>query len=136
MGQQYDNQSRDCALQNRFTGYLQVALKRKKRDYIQKQLRQKTREFPVDFQTNEVVDSSNLGFTESCKGLSQLEDIAFARALSGLTARERFILFERVLNDRRYDELAETLGLRYNGVASAYHRIIKKLRKELRGESK
>lgn len=135
MGQQYDNQSRDCALQNRFTGYLQVALKRKKRDYIQKQLRQKTREFPVDFQTNEVVDSSNLGFTESCKGLSQLEDIAFARALSGLTARERFILFERVLNDRGYDELAETLGLRYNGVASAYHRIIKKLRKELRGES-
>ncbi len=136
MGQQYDNQSRDCALQNRFTGYLQVALKRKKRDYIQKQLRQKIREFPIDFQTNEVVDSSNLGFTESCKGLSQLEDIAFARALSGLTARERFILFERVLNDRRYDELAETLGLRYNGVASAYHRIIKKLRKELRGESK
>ena len=76
-----------------------------------------------------------MGFTESCKGLSQLEDIAFARALSGLTARERFILFERVLNDRGYDELAETLGLRYNGVASAYHRIIKKLRKELRGES-
>ncbi len=136
MRQQYDGQSRDCALQNRFTGYLQVALKRKKRDYIQKQLRHETREFPVDFQTNEVADNSNLGSNESCKGFSQLGDIAFARALSGLTARERFILFERVLNDRSYDELAGALGLGYNGVASAYHRIIKKLRKELRGESK
>ncbi len=77
-----------------------------------------------------------LDFNESGKGLPQLEDIALSRALSGLTARERFILFERVLNDRGYDELAETLGLRYNGVVSAYHRMIKKLRKELRGEGK
>lgn len=68
-----------------------------------------------------------------CDGLSQQEDIALLQALSGLTARERFILFERVLNDRGYDELAEALGLRYNGVASAYHRTIKKLRKNLRG---
>lgn len=136
MRQQYDGQSRDCALQNRFTGYLQVALKRKKRDYIQKQLRKKAHEFPANFQAGELVDGSNSGFGEGCKGLSQLEDIALARVLSGLTARERFILFERVLNDRRYDELAEVLGLRYSGVASAYHRIIKKLRKELRGEDK
>ena len=61
MGQQYDNQSRDCALQNRFTGYLQIALKRKKRDYIQKQLRQKTREFPIDLQTIEIADGSAPG---------------------------------------------------------------------------
>lgn len=136
MGQQYDNQSRDCALQNRFTGYLQIALKRKKRDYIQKQLRQKTREFPIDLQTIEIADGSAPGFDESCKGISQLVDITLAIAVAGLRARERFILFERVLNDRGYDELAKALDLRYNGVVSAYHRTIKKLRKELRGEGK
>ena len=65
-----------------------------------------------------------------------MEDITLAIAVAGLRARERFILFERVLNDRGYDELAKALDLRYNGVVSAYHRTIKKLRKELRGEGK
>lgn len=136
MGQQYKNQSRYCDLQNQFTAYLQIAVNRKKRDYIQKQLRHKTREFPIGFQTNEVAGGSDPGLNEKGKGLSQLENIALARALSGLTARERFILFERVLNDRGYDELGRVLGLGYNGAASAYHRIIKKLRKELRGEGR
>lgn len=136
MGQQYEKQNRDCALQNHFTGYLQIALKRKKRDYIQKQLRKKAHEFPANFQASELADGANSGFDEGWKGLFQLEDIALEQALSGLTARERFILFERVLNGRRYDEIAEALDLRYNGAASAYHRIIKRLRKELRGEDK
>ncbi len=132
MGQQYKNQSRDRALQNRFTAYLQTALNRKKYDYIQKLARVKKHEMQTCFQDMDAERGSASGFS----GLSQQEDIALAQALSGLTARERFILFERVLNDRRYDEIAEALDLRYSGVASAYHRIIKKLRKELRGEDK
>lgn len=136
MGQQYDNQSRDCALQNRFTGYLQVALKRKKRDYIQKQLRKRAHEFPVDFQETEFMDGPDLGFDQDGQYLTQMEDATLLQALFGLTARERFILLERVLNNCGYDELAEALGLRYNGVVTAYHRIIRKLRKELRGEDK
>lgn len=136
MGQQYKNQSKDCALQNRFTGYLQVALKRRKRDYIQKQRRKRAHEYLTDFQAVEFAGSSDYGFGGNGQDLLQLEDTALAQALSKLTARERFILFERVLNGSGYDELAETLGLRYSGVASAYHSIIKKLRKELRGENK
>ncbi len=132
MGQQYKNQSRDRALQNRFTAYLQTALNRKKYDYIQKLACVKKHEMQTCFQDMRAERGSASGF----RGLSQQEDIALAQALSGLTARERFILFERVLNDRRYDELAKILGLRYSGVASAYHRIIKKLREELRGENK
>ena len=135
MGQQYKNQSKDCALQNRFTGYLQVALKRRKRDYIQKQRRKRAHEYLTDFQAVEFAGSSDYGFGGNGQDLLQLEDTALAQALSKLTARERFILFERVLNGSGYDELAETLGLRYSGVASAYHSIIKKLCKELRGES-
>lgn len=136
MGQQYENQSRDRALQNRFTAYLQIALRRKRRDYIQKRLRKDVHEFPTDFQETAFADGSNSDFGGTCRDLSQMEDSALSQALSGLTVRERFILFERVLNDRGYDELAEALGLRYNGVVSAYHRMIKKLRKELRGEGK
>lgn len=136
MGQQYKNQSRDCALQNRFTGYLQVALKRRKRDYIQKQIRKRFHEFPADFQAAQFADSSDYSYGGNGQDPSQLEDTALAQALSQLTARERFILFERALNGSGYDELAEILGLRYSGAASAYHSVIKKLHKELRGEGK
>lgn len=136
MGQQYENQSRDCALQNRFTGYLQTALKRKKRDYIRKQVRKRAYDFPADFQATQFADSSEYSVDRNRQDLSQLEDTALAQALSKLTARNRFILFERVLNGSSYDTLAEILGLRSSGVASAYHSIIKKLRKELRCEDK
>lgn len=136
MGQQYKNQSRDRALQNRFTGYLQVALKRRKRDYIQKQRRERAHEYLTDFQAAEFAGGSDCGFGGSSQDLWKLEDAALAQAFSQLTARERFILFERVLNGCGYDELAKTLGLRNSGAASAYRSIIKKLRKELRGEGK
>lgn len=136
MRQQYKNQSRDCALQNRFTGYLQVALKRKKRDYIQKQKRERAHEYLTDFQAVEFAGGSDCGFDGSSQDFWKLEDAALTQALSELTVRERFILFERVLNGSGYGELAETLGLRYSGAASAYHNIIKKLCKELRGEGK
>lgn len=136
MGQQYENQSRDRALQNRFTGYLQVALKRRKRDYIQKQRRKRAHEQLTDFQVVEFAGGSDCDFGGSSQDFWKLEDAALAQALSNLTARECFILFERALNGSGYDELAEILGLRYSGAASAYHSIIRKLRKELRGENK
>lgn len=136
MGQQYEKQSRDCALQNRFTAYLRTALDRKKYNYIQKRVQVKKREVVTDFQGTEFESGPAFNFSRDSHGLSQQEDIALVQALSGLTTRERFILFERVLNGRGYDELAETLGLGYNRVASAYHRAIKKLRKKLRGEGR
>lgn len=129
MGQQHDKQCRDCALQNRFTAYLQAALRRKKCEYIQKQNRIKGREILTDFQVTELADSSECGVNW---GLS-FEDFTLSQALDGLTAKERFILFECILNGKRYKELAEALNLRYNGAASAYRRVIKKLCKELQG---
>ena len=65
--------------------------------------------------------------------IQQMEDIALMQALEHLTARERYILFERVLGERSHKELSGSLGLRYNGTVAAYRRIIQKLRKELGG---
>ena len=66
----------------------------------------------------------------------QIEDDALMQALTQLTVKERYILFQRVLYGSEYDELAAYLNLQYNGVATAYHRIIKKQRKELQGGRK
>ena len=126
MGHRNNGQGEVNALQNRFTAYLLTAIRRKKRDYIAKQERINGHEFAVDLQAaqfpDEAVDTNTL-----------ILDLALMQALDSLTARERYILLERVVNKRRYDELASLLGLRYSGVSSAYHRIIHRLRKELGG---
>lgn len=129
MGQHYGSQGEINALQNQFTAYLLTALKRKKRDYMNKEEKLGDRESPVDFQTAQFPDDTFSGMDSA----PLAGDHALMEALGRLTARERYILFEHILNERSYDALAESLGLRYNGVASAYHRVIQKLRKELGG---
>lgn len=131
MGQRDDA----MAVQNRFTAYLLIALKHKKRDYIVKQERFQN-ELPTDFQSAQFADDSTYGMVSSLPFPLQIEDDRLMDALGQLTAKERYILFERVLNDCGYDELADSLNLRYSGAASAYNRIIQKLRKALRGGRK
>ena len=129
MGQRYDSQGEISALQNQFTAYLMTALKRKERDYMTKEEKLGDHESPVDFQTTQFPDETYSVVDDN----TLVGDHVLMEALGRPTARERYILFEHILNERSYDALAESLGLRYNGVASAYHRIIQKLRKELGG---
>lgn len=117
------------ALQNRFTAYLLVAVRRQKYAYMNKQNRVNGHEVLVDYQAEQFADESiGMGIP-----MQQMEDSALMQALEQLTARERYILFGRVLGERSYEELSGPLGLRYNGIAAAYRRVIQKLRKELGG---
>lgn len=117
------------ALQNRFTAYLLVAVRRQKYAYMNKQNRVNGHEVLVDYQSEQFADGS-IGTRIP---MQQMEDSALMQALEQLTARERYILFGRVLGERSYEELSGPLGLRYNGIAAAYRRVIQKLRKELGG---
>lgn len=121
------------SLQNRFTAYLFVALKRKKRDYLRKKSRIEAYESITDSLAVEFAGDPVNGTPSAA---SQIEDDALMQALAQLTAKERYILFQRVLFGSEYDELAADLNLRYNGIATAYHRIIKKLKKALQGGRK
>ena len=133
MGQHDDGQKDSNSLQYRFTAYLLVALKRKKRDYLQKKSRVEANESVTDFLTVHLTDEPAYGIPTA---VPQIEDEALMQALTQLTAKERYILFQRVLCGSDYDELAADLTLQYNGIATAYHRIIKKLRKGLQGGQK
>lgn len=121
------------ALQNRFTAYLVVAVRHQKYAYIKKQRQQRDHEISIDYQSAQFADESIE--IDQWKGtqMRQAEDTALMQALERLTARERYILFERVLAERSYEELSVLLGLRYSGAAAAYRRVIQKLRKELGG---
>ena len=133
MGQRNDGQKDIFALQNRFTAYILISLRRKKRDYLRKKSRIAAYESMTDSLTVQFAGNCANGIPSASP---QIEDDALMRALAQLTARERHILFQRVLYGIEYDELAVDLNLRYSGIAAAYHRIIKKLRKELQGGRK
>ena len=133
MGQRDDSRKNDLSLQNRFTAYLLVAVKRKKRDYLQKIYRIEAYESVTDSLSVQFVGNPADGIPSAAH---QVEDDELMQALTKLTAKERYILFQRVLYGSEYGELAVDLNLQYNGIATAYHRIIKKLRKELQGGRK
>ncbi|MFG6350948.1 MAG: sigma-70 family RNA polymerase sigma factor [Oscillospiraceae bacterium] len=121
-------------LQNEFTAYLLVALRRQKKAYDEKSGRLKSREISVDYQTEEFADERSHDGVTAGASMRCMENDDLLQALERLTARERYILFQRVLEGRSYEELSGPLGLRYSGTAAAYRRIIQKLRKELRGD--
>lgn len=136
MGQHNDSQNENNALQNHFTGYLLVALRRKKRDYMNKRNHLEKRELLTDFQVNPLPDETAWDMADRTPPFAQVGDLELMRAISHLTERERYILFERVLNECEYAKLAEHLNARRGSISTAYHRIIKKLRKELQGGQK
>lgn len=126
MKRQNDGKDEINALQNQFTAYLLVAVRRQKFAYIDKQNKLNGRELSVDYQLVQFADNSIE--SNQCMGtpIQQMEDTALMQALEHLTARERYILFERVLGERSYKELSGSLGLRYNGTVAAYRRMYKR----------
>ena len=133
MRQHNEEQKDSFSVQNRFTAYLLIALRRKKRDYQFKQSRIEAYESVTDSLTVQFAGNPFDGIPSPAR---QIEDDELMRALAQLTVKERYILFQRVLYGSEYGELAADLNLRYSGIAAAYHRIIKKLRKELQGGRK
>lgn len=131
-----DGQGEVNALQNRVTAYLLTAVRRQKCAYIQKRNQIKNNEVPIVPETEETMDCCVDGLMEHLSPMEQMEDMALMDALKLLTAKERYVLFGRLLNESEYETLGETLGLRYSGVAAIYRRVIKKLRKELEGGKK
>lgn len=131
-----DGQGEVNALQNRFTAYLLVAVKRQKRDYIQKRNQIKNNEVPIVPEIEETMDCCVDGPMEHLSPMEQMEDMALMDALKRLTAKERYVLFGRLINESEYETLGGVLGLRYSGVAAIYRRVIKKLRKKLDGDKR
>ncbi len=127
MGQHETSQD----VQNRFTAYLLISLARKKRDYQKKQARARGRELLTDFQNGQYEDYRAYGMPDWPRHTPQSECSALIEALSGLTERERYIIFERVLMESGYSKLADSMNLQYSGAVALYRRAIRKLKRAL-----
>lgn len=122
-------------IHNRFTAYIEQRIRGRRRDYLEKRSRISSNEIPVDF------ESSFEGFADerSSSLLPEQDPMAWENdklvdAVKMLTPRERYILTAHVLDEKSFDELGKLLGTGYKGAASAYYRVIAKMRKFMGGE--
>lgn len=134
MWQRNNRGERPKELQYRFTGYLQKAIQRSKAAYKEKSRRLALHEISADMQDMQILDETASDMLETLPLLMRLENADLMRALEHLEERELRILLARILEEQAFEMIAQGLGLRYKGASAAYYRVVKKLRKELRGD--
>lgn len=129
-------------LQYQFTAYLVTAVRRRRQEIVQAQIRRNEREVSMDglehFCGAAVQNPALDGMADL--HVKSFEDVYFEnedleRALQKLSERDRYVLFAKVVAGHSFDELAEELGIGYKGVAAVYYRAIRKLKKELEDET-
>jgi len=130
-----DGQNEEDLLQNRFTAYISVALQRRRKDYMLQEMRQQQ----LEILTDNPVSDGNYEILEDVISelplLMQLENDKLLHALKGLDEKERQVFFARVLDEKSFEELANTTGVSYKSVTALYYRVLRKLRNRMRGNN-
>ena len=133
--QRNEGREQDEVLQNKFTAYLLSAVQRRKALYIDTLVKAQ--------QISRLIEETAMDSTfeleqEALQGIPlymRIQNEKLFWSLSHLTERERYVFFNRALDERSLDELAAELGLSYKGVAAVYYRALQKIKKEMKGDS-
>ena len=113
-------------LQNQFTSYLSFAVSNARIDFIRAKIARLKRE--------QVTDQYELLFTQEVIEVEAVFDNeALTWAIKAIKDKERHVFLARVLDDKKFKEIAEELGMGEKGVAAIYYRTVKKLRDILEG---
>ena len=130
---QYRNSgtSEEHVIQNQFTAYLLVALRRRKSAVLSHRDSHQQHEQPMESSDNVFASAYDME-DAVCRALDlQTEYAALMRLLVTLPERERTILLSRAIENRSFAELADKYHMGYKGVAAIYYRTIQRIRKEL-----
>lgn len=113
-------------LQNQFTSYLSLAISNARIDFIRAKIARLKRE--------QATDQYELLFTQEIFEIELfLENEALSQAIKDIREKERYVFLARVLEDKKFKEIAKELGMGEKGVAAIYYRTVKKLRDILEG---
>ena len=125
-----DGKSEEHYIQNRFTAYLLVSLRRKRIEVLAK--RYDLIRHATATKTNEIISYVQQNEDQLIHDMDvQIKCQQILQALQNMKARERYIFLARVIEERPFTELARELGLSYKGVAAIYYRTLQRLRKEM-----
>ena len=133
--QRNEGREQDEVLQNKFTAYLLSAAQRRKALYIDTLVKAQQISHLIE---ETAMDSTFELEQEALQGIPlymRIQNEKLFWSLSHLTERERYVFFNRALDERSLDELAAELGLSYKGVAAIYYRAIQKIKKKMKEES-
>ena len=121
-----NNITEDEILQNQFTAYVSLAIRRQRMHYIQKKKR---------------VDDTELLFSPLHTSI-QVEDDPFEKlleydalrnALHQLREKELEIVLARVIEEKNFTEIAQKMGMSYKAVTHLYYRVMKRIRVHMEG---
>ena len=113
--------------QNKFTAFITASIRNERKVYLRGIYRRNVNVCDME-EEHFILIPDKTDFALEISVSDTLE-----RALSSLTERERYVLISRVIEEKSFEDIADTLGLKYNGVATLYHRTIVKLRKKVGG---
>ena len=128
-----EGQHENDILQNKFTAYLLSAVKRRRALYIDTALRNQKLTEMIEATVTDDVFEFNSEFSLDAPLYMRIQNEKLYQALFELSERERYVFFNRVLEEKSLDELAAELGLSYKGAAAVYYRTVERIRNKMRG---
>ena len=124
------------SLQNHFTAYLTVAVRRCKKKFLDDQYKLALYEPSYDFQETPLDTAEESDLLAGLPLMDVLESEALYRALKSMPPRDLEVLFDLIIYEMKPAELAHKLGLSYQGAMAVYYRAKKKLLQQLKEEEK
>ena len=113
-------------LQNQFTALLTRAVANARIDFIRAKIARLKRE--------QATEQYDLLLTQEVYEIDvYLEHESLSEAIRDIQKRERYVLLARVIDKKKFKEIAAELGMSEKGVAAIYYRTVKKLQDMLEG---
>ncbi|MDR0861477.1 MAG: hypothetical protein LBN30_01675 [Oscillospiraceae bacterium] len=136
MRERNDGKSADDILRNQFTAYLVTAVRNRKIRYLQAKRRHEQRELPLDIEDYAAEPRDETDLLGNLSLIEQLEDFRLQQALRQAKTRDLYIFLAKALDDRPLADITAELGIGFHTATNAYHRMVRKLRRELGGGGK
>ena len=113
-------------LQNQFTAYVSLAIRRQRIHYIKKMERKNSNERLFSPLHSPIpAEEDQIG--------KWLEYDVLNYALRQIREKEREIVLARVIEEKPFTEIAQEMGMTYKAVTQLYYRVLKRLKVHMEG---
>ena len=121
-----DGSKEQDILQNQNTSLLSFANSNDRIDYIRAKIKRLQRE--------QITEQFEILFAKETFQIEDfMENESVSQAIRRIHEKERYVFLSRVVEEKKFKEIAHALNMSEKGVATIYYRTVKKLRDMLEG---